>query len=111
MVNSLTFEGALKWLLFKLQRLLSNLDFIPTPSVASLNATCNITEKKMEKSVGARTHPCLVPLVTLKGWDLSLPSLTVTCMPSGKIYKELGATDFVQNCPETWSVDSIKCLG
>ena len=82
MVNSLTLVGALKWVLLAPQRLLSNLDLIPTPSVAFLNATCNIREKNMEKSVGARTHPCFVPLVTPKGCALSLPSLTVTFMSS-----------------------------
>ena len=81
-VKSLSLVEALKWLGFALHRPISNLDFIPIPSVESLNAIFSMTEKNMEKSVGARTHPCLVPLVTPNGCDRSQPFLTVTFMPS-----------------------------
>ena len=54
------------------------------PSFASLNATLSIIEKNMENNIGAIMHPCLVPLVTSKGCEVSLPSLTDAFMPSWK---------------------------
>ena len=42
MVDGVTFVGALKWVLLVVQRPLSNLECISTPSVTSLNATCSI---------------------------------------------------------------------
>ena len=81
-MSSSTLDAALKCVLFTSKSPLSNLDDMSTPSVASLKAMCSIREKNMENKVGARTHPCFVPLVTPKGVDFSLPSLTVTIMPS-----------------------------
>ena len=84
MVDGVTFVGALKWVLLVVQRPLSNLECISTPSVTSLNATCSIREKNIEKRVGARTQPCFVPVVTSNAGELSLPSQTVAFMFSWK---------------------------
>ena len=67
----ITFVSALKCPVLMLQSLSSGRDF-----------TNNIMEKKIENNVGAITQPCFVPLVTSNGGDFSLPSLTVTFMPS-----------------------------
>src|SRR6266536_6429139 len=68
----------------RLKTLPSVLNWIGTPRLQSLNATSSIIEKKMEKSSGASTHPCLVPLVTLKGAEVSPLSRTQPCIPSWK---------------------------
>jgi len=38
--------------------------------------------EKMGKRRGAKTHPCLVPEVTLKAADMSPPSITLASIPS-----------------------------
>jgi len=66
----------------KLKILPSVRNWIRTPMSQSLKATRSIIEKKILKSSGARTQPCLVPWVTLNDADV-LP-LSQRSMPSWK---------------------------
>ena len=44
-------------------------------------ASSSIADRKMEKSVGASTQPCLTPFVTLNDYETSPPTLTVAIIP------------------------------
>ena len=47
----------------------------------SRKASSSIADRKMENSVGASTHPCLTPFVTLNDSDTSPPTLTFAIIP------------------------------
>ena len=51
------------------------------PSPMSRKALSSIADRKMEKSVGASTQPCLTPFVTLNDSETSPPTLTVAIIP------------------------------
>ena len=51
------------------------------PSTMSRKASTSIAERKMEKSVGANTQPCLTPFVTLNDSETSPPTLTYAIIP------------------------------
>lgn len=45
---------------------------IQTPSVGEPNSCDSAREKNMPKSVGARTHPCFIPLRISNGSDVAM---------------------------------------
>ncbi|KAK2160858.1 hypothetical protein LSH36_126g08053 [Paralvinella palmiformis] len=47
----------------------------------SQKALSSIADRKMEKSVGASTQPCLTPFVTLNNSETSPPTLTFVIIP------------------------------
>ena len=47
----------------------------------SRNASSSIADRKMEKSVGASTRPCLTPFVTLNDSETFPPTLTFAIIP------------------------------
>ena len=47
----------------------------------SREASSSIADRKMEKSVGASTQPCLTPFVTLNNSETSPPTLTFAIIP------------------------------
>ena len=51
------------------------------PSPMSWKASSSIADRKMEKSVGASTQPCLIPFVTLNDSETSPPTLTFAIIP------------------------------
>ena len=56
------------------------LDCMYTPSPMSRNAS-RVADRKMEKSVGASTQPCLTPFVTLNDSETSPLTLTFAIIP------------------------------
>ncbi len=77
----------------RLNRFPSLLVWMYIPSSDWLKAHYNTREKKMPKSVGARTHPCLTPLRIGKGVEYEPSYWTVPCMSSWKdtiILRSLG---------------------
>ena len=51
----------------------------------SLKFSSIIADRKIEKSVGASTHPCLTPFVIANVSETSPPFLTFTIIPVGRL--------------------------
>ena len=68
----------------------------------SLKASSSIADKNMEKSVGARTHPCLTPFVIENVSETSPPFLTFTIIPvcrlSIRVVNFSGHPYFLSSC-------------
>ena len=65
-------------------------------------ASTSIADRKMEKSVGASTQPCLTPLVTPNVSETSPPTLTFAiipvCRPSIMVVNFSGHPYFLSSC-------------
>ena len=83
-----------------------------SPSVALPNACFKIREKKIPKRVGAKTQPCLTPLLMSKGSNMLPSYCDVAFMLSWKDRIKLcslsGASTFHKDTEEPFPTDQVK---